>query len=289
MTVATLRPIAALPDAERRDAEAVGAALGTGPVGVAYSGGVDSAVLLAVAHCVLGADKALGILAVSPSLAAAERRTAHEVAAIIGARLVEVETHELEVAEYAANPVDRCYYCKDQLFTAIDDSVLGQYGLDAVAYGENADDAERVDRPGSRAASEHRVLRPLAAAGLTKARVRGLARAFGLPVADKPASPCLASRIPHGEPVTAEKLRAIEVAEEAVRGLGFSDCRVRHHGDVARIELPAEELPRACEPDVRSELLAGVLAAGFRYVTVDLRRIQSGAMTLQILRRNDRG
>ncbi len=285
MTLATLLPITALPDAERRDAEAVGAALGRGPVGVAYSGGVDSAVLLAVAHSVLGADKALGILAVSPSLAAAERRTAHEVAAIIGARLVEVETHELEVAEYAANPVDRCYYCKDQLFTAIDDSVLEQYGLDAVAYGENADDAERVDRPGSRAAVEHRVLRPLAAAGLTKARVRGLARAFGLPVADKPASPCLASRIPHGEPVTVEKLRAIEAAEEAVRDLGFSDCRVRHHGDVARIELPAEELSRACAPEVRAGLVEGVLAAGFRYVTVDLRGIQSGAMTLQILRR----
>ncbi len=289
MTIATLRPIAELPDVERRDAEAVAAALGRGPVGVAYSGGVDSAVLLAVAHEFLGAGKALGILAVSPSLAAAERLTAHEVAAVIGARLIEVETHELDVAEYAANPVDRCYYCKDQLFTAIDDSVLEEYGLDAVAYGENADDAERVDRPGSRAAVEHRVLRPLATAGLTKARVRGLARAFGLPVADKPASPCLASRIPHGEPVTVEKLRAIEAAEKAVRELGFRDCRVRHHGDVARIELPADELPRAFEPKARARLIEGVLAAGFRYVTVDLRGIQSGAMTLQILRRHDGG
>jgi uncharacterized protein len=275
-----------LPDQERRDAQAIRHHLGDGPVGVAFSGGVDSAVLLAVAHQSLGPEGAVGILAVSPSLASSERVTANRVARTIGADLIELETSELDDPAYAANPTDRCYFCKDELFTRIDNAFLRTHRLRAVAYGENADDQARLDRPGSRAATEHRVLRPLAAAGLGKARVRNLARELGLEVADKPASPCLASRIPHGEPVTAEKLAAIETAEAAVRRLGFSDCRVRHHGSIARIELPEVEIPRATEPGTRARLIAEVKDAGFRHVTIDLRGLQSGAFTLQVLGRH---
>ena len=157
--------------------------------------------------------------------------------------------------------------------------------LDAVADGENADDAGRPDRPGSRAATAHAVLRPLADLGLTKSQVRSLARELGLTVADKPAAPCLASRIPHHEPVTPEKLRQVDQAEAALRGLGLRDLRVRHHGDVARVELLAADLPRAVADPLRGQLVAAVRSAGFRFVTVDLAGIQSGAFTLPLVTR----
>jgi uncharacterized protein len=162
---------------------------------------------------------------------------------------------------------------------------VAAHRLDAVAYGENADDARRPDRPGSRAATTHAVLRPLADLGLTKADVRALARELGLSVADKPAAPCLASRIPHHEPVTPEKLRQIDRAEAALRALGLTDLRVRHHGDVARVELLAEDLPRAVAEPLRTQLVAAVRSAGFRFVTVDLAGIQSGAFTLPLVTR----
>lgn len=252
-------------------------------LGVAFSGGVDSSVLLALATRALGPDRTLAILGVSASLAASERRAAHEVAAEIGAPLVELPTHELERSEYRINGPDRCYHCKTELFSRIDDEVAARYGLTAVAYGENADDAVRSDRPGSRAATNHRVLRPLAEAGLGKADVRRVARALGLASADKPAAPCLASRIPHHEPVTAEKLRQIEDAEELLHLLGFSEVRVRHHGEVARIELPADDLSRAVTEPARTSLLKGVRAVGFRFVGLDLAGIQSGAFTLPLV------
>ncbi len=258
-------------------------------LGVAFSGGVDSSVLLALATRSLGADRTLAILGVSASLAGSERRAAHEVAAGIGVPLVELRTHELDRAEYRANGPDRCFHCKTELFTRIGDEVAERYGLTAIAYGENADDARRPDRPGAQAASNHRVLRPLAEAGLGKAEVRQVARALGLASADKPAAPCLASRIPHHEPVTAEKLRQIEQAEEALHALGFSDGRVRHHGAIARIELPAAELVRAVSEPVRSQLLGRVRAAGFRFVSLDLAGIQSGAFTLPLVTRRASG
>lgn len=275
-----------LPAEHHRDAEAIAANLGSGPLGVAFSGGVDSAVLLAVAHQTLGDAKVLGILAVSPSLASFERDTARGVAQQIGARLAEIETNELEVAAYASNPVNRCYFCKDEMFSRIDAKFMNRHGLIAIAYGENADDARRIDRPGALAADRHHVLRPLAAAGLDKARVRRLAHGLGLTVADKPAAPCLASRLPHGHPVTLHKLKAIETAEEALRELGFSDSRVRHHGETARIELPTAELSLATSPHVREQIVARVAAAGFRHVTIDPLGIQSGAFTLQVLKRH---
>jgi uncharacterized protein len=265
---------------ERRVAAAIGS---PARLGVAFSGGVDSSVLLALAVRALGADRTLAILGVSPSLARDERAAAHAVAAHIGVPLVEVTTHEGDVAAYRANGPDRCFHCKDELFTRISDEVAAHYGVTAVAYGENADDARRPDRPGGAAATDHAVLRPLATAGAGKAEVRALARALGLPSADKPAAPCLASRIPHFEEVTPEKLRQVDAAERAVRSLGFADCRVRHHGDVARVELPEEDLPRAVSPAVRQELNRLVRAAGFRFVALDVAGIQSGAFTLPMV------
>jgi pyridinium-3,5-biscarboxylic acid mononucleotide sulfurtransferase len=256
---------------------------GAAPLGVAFSGGVDSSVLLALAVRALGAGQVVAILAVSPSLAADERLAAHQVAAAVGARIVEIQTKEGDNPAYRANGPDRCFYCKDELFTRIEDEVAGSYGLAAVAYGENADDMMRPDRPGSRAASNHRVLRPLADAGLGKTAVRALARALQLPNADKPAAPCLASRIPHHQEVSAAKLAQIEAAEKALRMLGFADCRVRHHGEVARIELPADELVRAVSAPAREQIRAAVTAAGFRFAAVDLAGIQSGAFTMSLL------
>jgi uncharacterized protein len=257
--------------------------LSVGRLGVAFSGGVDSSVLLALAVKVLGADRVVAILGVSPSLAAQERSAAHEVAGFIGAPVVEVTTYEGARPEYRANGPDRCFHCKDELFTRISEEVVSVHRLDAVAYGENADDARRPDRPGSRAATNHRVLRPLAEAGWDKATVRRLARAWQLPCADKPAAPCLASRIPHHELVSPEKLRQIDQAESALRALGFTDLRVRHHGDIARIELPAEDLVRAVADPLRTAVQAAVRNAGFRFVVVDLAGMQSGAFTLTLL------
>ncbi|TNC16564.1 ATP-dependent sacrificial sulfur transferase LarE [Georgenia sp. 311] len=257
---------------------------GHAPLGVAYSGGVDSATLLAMAVRTLGPANVVAVLGVSPSLATDERARAHETAAVIGARVVEIETHEGQSAAYRANGPDRCFHCKDELFTRIDDELVAELGLAAVAYGENADDAKRPDRPGSQAATNHRVLRPLAEAGMTKAMVRETARALALPVADKPAAPCLASRIPHFEEVTPEKLRQVDRAEAGLRRLGFTDSRVRHHGDVARIELRPEELLVAVHR--REDVDAAVRAAGFRFVALDLRGIQSGAFTLPLVTRS---
>jgi uncharacterized protein len=256
---------------------------GVDRLGVAFSGGVDSAVLLAAAVRILGPDRVVAILGVSPSLASDERSAAHEVARFIGAPVVEVETYEGDNPAYQANGPDRCFHCKDELFARIGDEVVSAHRLSAVAYGENADDARRPDRPGSQAATNHRVLRPLADVGLNKSAVRKLARAWQLPCADKPAAPCLASRIPHHETVSPEKLRQIDQAESSLRALGFTDLRVRHHGEIARIELPAEDLLRAVSDPARIAVRRAVNEAGFRFAVVDLAGMQSGAFTLTVL------
>jgi uncharacterized protein len=256
---------------------------GTAPLGVAFSGGVDSSTLLALAVRALGREKVLAVLGVSPSLAADDRASAQRVAAFVGARLVEVATFEGDRPEYRRNAVDRCFYCKDELFGRISDEVVSRHGLAAVAYGENADDARRPDRPGSKAAVAHRVLRPLADAGMDKAGVRRIARALGLPCAEKPAAPCLASRIPHFHEVVPEKLAQVEAAEAALRALGFSELRVRHHGEVARIELPVAELARAVATPVREAVQQLVRSVGFRFVALDLAGVQSGAFTLPLI------
>lgn len=251
-------------------------------LGIAYSGGVDSATLAALAVRTLGRANVVALLGVSPSLAARERKLAHEAAQQIGVEVHEIETHEGERPEYRANAANRCYFCKDELFTRIEEDVVDSLGLDAVAYGENADDAIRPDRPGAGAATQHRVLHPLAKAGITKAQVRAIARELRIPVANKPAAPCLASRIPHGQDVTPEKLRQVELLEDAVFAAGFSDCRVRHHGEIARIEVPRGEIAKALDDQVRGDLEKTGKAVGFSYVTLDLSGIQSGKFTLSI-------
>lgn len=255
-----------------------------GRVGVAYSGGVDSATLAALIARGIGRENTVLLLGISDSLAAREKRFATRQAVELGLELVEIATFEINDPAYRANDIDRCFHCKDELFTQIDTSAAPALGLAAVAYGENADDAARPDRPGQRAARDHGVLYPLSQAGATKLDVREIAAAFGLASAAKPAAPCLASRIPHGEEVTAEKLAAIDAAEDAVLEAGFSDCRVRHHGSIARIEVPADELSYFGDDDLRRSVLAGVKAAGFTHVTLDLAGIQSGLFTISMMR-----
>lgn len=285
-TRSSLDPWAGLDAGLRADAEAVAAHLpATGRLGVAYSGGVDSATLLALAVRALGDDRVVALMGVSPSLAGDEADLARAIAAEAGARLVEVPTHEGDNPAYRANGADRCFHCKDELFTRIGDDVAAREGLDHIAYGENADDAVRIDRPGAQAATDHAVLRPLADAGLTKTRVRALARAFGVRSADKPAAPCLASRIPHGQEVTPAKLAQVEAAEKALRAVGVADSRVRHHGDIARIEVAPADMAALLADGVREEVVRAIKAAGFGYVTLDLVGMQSGAFTLQVLRR----
>jgi uncharacterized protein len=265
------------------EARLAGVLDGIDRLGVAFSGGVDSSVLLALACRVMGADRVVALLGVSPSLAADERVAAHEVARHIGVPVVEVTTREGDRAGYRANGPDRCFHCKDELFSTIGAEVAAAHRLGAVAYGENADDARRPDRPGSRAAEAHRVLRPLADLGLTKADVRDIARRLGLPSADKPAAPCLASRIPHFAEVTPAKLGQVERAEAALRRLGFGDLRVRHHGEVARIELPVADLARAVSDPLRAAVHRAVVDAGFRFAAVDVGGVQSGAFTLPLV------
>ena len=278
MSLASLQP------ADRRAVDALEEKLaGVARLGVAFSGGVDSSVVLALAVRALGPERVLAVLGVSASLAADEREAAHQVAAHIGAPVVELPTFEADRPAYRRNGPDRCFHCKDELFERISQDVVTRYGLTAVAYGENADDARRPDRPGARAAAEHAVLRPLADAGLDKAAVRRIARALSLPCADKPAAPCLASRIPHHSEVSPEKLAQVELAETGLRRIGLGDLRVRHHGEVARLEVAVEDLPALVAAPLRDQVIQAVRAAGFRFVSLDLSGIQSGAFTLPLV------
>lgn len=248
---------------------------------MAYSGGVDSSVLLALALRLLGPDRVVAVTGVSASLAGRDRDRARAQAEGLGARMVEVRTREMDREDYRRNGVDRCYFCRDELFTVISAELAAQHGLDAVAYGENADDALRPDRPGSGAAAEHRVLRPLADAGLDKKAVREVAAWLGLPTAETPASPCLASRIPHHQEVTSEKLAQIETAEDAVLALGIPEVRVRHHGGTARVEVPLAHLDTLLA--AREPLTAQLLEMGFAEVILDPGGLQSGRFTLEAL------
>jgi pyridinium-3,5-biscarboxylic acid mononucleotide sulfurtransferase len=240
---------------------------------VAFSGGVDSALVLAVATAELGA-RAIGITGNSPSLAGDERGGALAFARSQGAAHEFIETHELADPNYAANPADRCYYCKKELYGMLA-VVARERGASAIVDGFNLDDAADY-RPGRKAAAEFDVRSPLAESGFTKADVRALARKLGLEVWDKPALACLSSRFPYGTPITLELLAQVDAAESAVRAAGFASCRVRHHGDVARIEVPAEDLARLAEAGVRERVVAGVRAAGYRYVSLDLGGYVSG-------------
>jgi uncharacterized protein len=240
---------------------------------VAFSGGVDSTFLLAVAVDCLG-ENVLAVTGVSPSLSAGERDEAAALAKRIGARHRWIDTGELARPEYVANAPDRCYFCKTDLFERLQ-ALARSEGFPWVAEGANLDDLGDV-RPGRQAAREQGVRSPLVEAGLDKAAIRALSRVLGLPTWEKPAMACLASRIPHGIPVTIERLGQVERAEAALRTLGFRSVRVRHHEKIARIELPSEERGRLLDPAVGAEAVRVIKAAGYQYVVLDLEGYRPG-------------
>jgi uncharacterized protein len=246
-----------------------------GSILVAYSGGIDSAYLAWASHKVLG-GRALAVIADSASLARSHYRDAIAFAAEQGIALETVRTSELENEAYAVNASDRCFHCKDELFTVLE-AEREKRGFAAVAYGLNLDDKKDF-RPGQQAAAAHRIAAPLADAGMTKADIRALAQQADLRIWDKPASACLSSRIEYGRRVTPEALRMVEHAEDALADLGLRRFRVRHHGEIARIEIAEEEMAAALRPDLFRKMSAAVRAAGFHYVTVDCDGYRSGSM-----------
>jgi pyridinium-3,5-biscarboxylic acid mononucleotide sulfurtransferase len=242
---------------------------------IALSGGADSAYLAWAAHHAIG-DQSLSVTALSPSYSAHDRTVVEEFVHKLGVRHEFIETHEMENPKYRANAADRCYFCKDELFTVLD-VMARERGFAAVAYGVNADDTLDF-RPGHRAASEHRVLAPLLDAGLHKTEIRQLSQRAGLPTWDRPASACLASRLPYGTEVTSERLALVERGEAALRDLGFRQFRVRLHEKLARVEIAPEEMPRAMSPEMAASISARLKAAGFTFVALDLEGYRQGSL-----------
>lgn len=242
---------------------------------VALSGGIDSAYLAWAAHKSLG-DRALSVTAISASYSAFDREHVESFLGATGARHEFIQTHELENPSYRVNDTDRCYYCKDELFSMLD-TLASKRHFAAVAYGVNADDTFDF-RPGQRAAAEHRVLTPLLDAQLHKPEIRFLAQRAGLPMWDRPASACLASRLPYGTEVTEERLALVERGEAALRNLGFRQFRVRLHDKLGRVELAPEELPRALNVEMAAAISAALKQAGFTYVTLDLEGYRQGSL-----------
>ena len=242
---------------------------------VAYSGGVDSAFLAWAAHQVLGGNM-LAVIADSPSLARTQLADATAFAGEQGIPLEIIVTRELDRPEYSRNDAARCFHCKDELFTTMEE-FRSRRGFDSIAYGVNLDDQGDF-RPGQKAAEQHCVAAPLRQAGLTKQDIRGLARAAGLRIWDKPASACLSSRIEYGREVTRKALSVVEQGEDALHALGFRQVRVRHHGDIVRIEIARDELTRALSPEMAAEFIRVFKALGFKFVTLDLEGFRSGSM-----------
>lgn len=250
-----------------------------GSILIGFSGGVDSAFLAAVATSVLGPTRVLAVIGRSPSYPAEQWARAREVADAFRIPVLEIDTAELHDPRYAANPANRCYYCKTELWERLV-PIAAERGFAVVADGTNADD--RGDyRPGAAAARERSVASPLADVGLTKAEIRELSRAMGLPTWAQPSSPCLSSRLPYGTAVTPERLRQVEHAEAALRALGVTgDLRVRYHGELARVELSVMELDRWLAPAAAGALAAAVRSAGFARVAIDLRGFRSGSLNV---------
>ncbi len=242
---------------------------------VALSGGTDSAYLAWAAREALGA-RALSVTGLSPSYSAHDRAIVEEFVSKLGLRHEFMETHEMDNPAYRANASDRCYFCKDELFSALDELARAG-GFAAVAYGVNADDTLDF-RPGHRAATEHQVMAPLLDAGLSKAEIRLLSQRAGLPTWDRPASACLASRLPYGTEVTPERLGLVERGEAALRALGFRQFRVRLHDNLARVEISPEEMPRALAPEMAAAIADRLKAAGFTYVALDLHGYRQGSL-----------
>ena len=242
---------------------------------IALSGGADSAYLAWAAHRAIG-ERALSVTALSPSYSAHDRSVVEEFVRQLGVRHEFIETHEMENPKYRANAADRCYFCKDELFNVLD-AMAQERGFAAIAYGVNADDTLDF-RPGHRAAAEHSVLAPLLDAGLHKAEIRTLSQRAGLPTWDRPASACLASRLPYGTEVTPERLALIERGEAALRDLGFRQFRVRLHEKLARVEIAPEEMPRAMSPEMAASIASRLKTAGFTYVALDLEGYRQGSL-----------
>lgn len=263
------------PELQEKEARLQEALRGSGKLLVAFSGGVDSSYLVWAAHRSLG-DAVLAVTADSPSYPRSHRSMAERFVADFGIPHRFVSTFEMDREHYLANESDRCYHCKSELFDVLGE-LRQELGFQAVAYGVNTDDTGDY-RPGHKAADERQVLSPLLEAGLSKHEIRALSRAAGLPTAELPASACLASRLPYGTPVTAERLRQVDEGEERMRELGFRQVRVRHHGALARVEVAPEELPRALDPAMASRIAAALKPLGFRWVSLDLEGYRTGSL-----------
>jgi uncharacterized protein len=242
---------------------------------VAFSGGVDSTFVLKVAHDTLG-KSVLALTTTSPTMPDEDRDSALAMARMIGARHLVVESNELEIPGYAANPLNRCYLCKHNLFTVCE-AKAAELGIDEIVDGLNLDDLHDY-RPGMQAASEKRVRHPLVEAEMTKADIRALARSMGLPTWDRPASPCLSSRFPYGTQITPAGLEKVAAGEKLLHSMGFAVARVRYHGDVARLELEQSEMARVFEPALRETVDREFKKIGFRFVAIDLKGFRSGSL-----------